>query len=368
MHTEAIIGLDSAWTNKVPGAICAVTSIGGQLISFEPPRLVRFDEAAEFIESTSSSVDLSLVALDQPSLVPNATSIRPVERVAGSIVNGLGGGVQPANRNKASMFGSDAPIWGFLDRISARENPDLSRQADRGLFLMEVFPALALPTLVPEIWNRRKAAKYNPAARKTYSSDDWQLVANGIADLAAQSGLVPVADCATELARLPKPNKADQDKLDALICLMVGWVWQHHGRESSAVIGDPVSGYMVTPASHAVKDVLTRSAMKKGVPIDVPWDHDAERVVFPDAVKAAPARTPKKPSPRPKQRATLAPNQQDKKACPECGRSFKGTGWGGIDAHWRSHHEDIMPYDRAWPIIRRGGRPSEEMPPPFTPR
>jgi len=25
--------------------------------------------------------------------------------------------------------------------------------------------------------------------------------------------------------------------------------------------------------------------------------------------------------------------------CPECGHSFRGLGWGGIDAHWRAHHE-----------------------------
>ena len=48
-----------------------------------------------------------------------------------------------------------------------------------------------------------------------------------------------------------------------------------------------------------------------------------------------------------------------KKVCPECGHEFQGNGWDGIDAHWRAHHEkNIMPYSEAWPIIKRGGRPS----------
>lgn len=34
------------------------------------------------------------------------------------------------------------------------------------------------------------------------------------------------------------------------------------------------------------------------------------------------------------------------KVCPECDHVFKGNGWGGIDAHWRSKHEDIMPYEK----------------------
>ena len=41
-----------------------------------------------------------------------------------------------------------------------------------------------------------------------------------------------------------------------------------------------------------------------------------------------------------------------KKTCPECGHVFKGNGWDGIDAHWRSKHEEAMAYEQAWPLIR----------------
>ncbi len=46
--------------------------------------------------------------------------------------------------------------------------------------------------------------------------------------------------------------------------------------------------------------------------------------------------------------------QAEKKVCPECGHVFKGNGWDGIDAHWRSKHEEIMPYESAWPLLREG--------------
>ena len=46
------------------------------------------------------------------------------------------------------------------------------------------------------------------------------------------------------------------------------------------------------------------------------------------------------------------------KACPECGHAFRGGTWGGIDAHWKALHNDIMPYEDAWPIIKVGGKPS----------
>jgi hypothetical protein len=49
------------------------------------------------------------------------------------------------------------------------------------------------------------------------------------------------------------------------------------------------------------------------------------------------------------------------KACPECGHAFRGGTWGGIDAHWKALHDEIMPYKNAWPIIRAGGKPSSKV-------
>jgi len=34
--------------------------------------------------------------------------------------------------------------------------------------------------------------------------------------------------------------------------------------------------------------------------------------------------------------------------CPVCGHVFQGNGWDGIDAHWRAHHEEVMPYEQFW--------------------
>ena len=46
-----------------------------------------------------------------------------------------------------------------------------------------------------------------------------------------------------------------------------------------------------------------------------------------------------------------------RKVCPECRHIFKGNGWDGIDAHWKSKHEAIMPYEDAWPLLKAGRYP-----------
>jgi hypothetical protein len=54
------------------------------------------------------------------------------------------------------MFGDDAPIWRFLKRLGAMEDPELSRTAQSGLFMIEVFPALALAAFEAQFSGRMK--------------------------------------------------------------------------------------------------------------------------------------------------------------------------------------------------------------------
>ena len=48
--------------------------------------------------------------------------------------------------------------------------------------------------------------------------------------------------------------------------------------------------------------------------------------------------------------------EQEAKQCPECLQVFRNehNAWTGIDAHWKSKHDHIMPYNEAWPFIKSG--------------
>jgi predicted RNase H-like nuclease len=182
-RTDTYIGFDSAWTDnrKAPGAICAVKIKHSRLVQFFAPRLATFDEALAFIRKVSSENGVTLVALDQPTVVPNLTGTRPVERVAASVVSWLGGGVQPSNRGKLGMFCDASPIWHFLKTLRAVQDPEKARQAVNGLYLIEVFPALALASLSTGFFGRSAAPKYNPGNKKKFRLDDWVRVAEAAA-------------------------------------------------------------------------------------------------------------------------------------------------------------------------------------------
>jgi hypothetical protein len=46
--------------------------------------------------------------------------------------------------------------------------------------------------------------------------------------------------------------------------------------------------------------------------------------------------------------------ENSKRQCPECGHEFQGSGFGGLDAHWRARHSNIMPYEDARRLIKMG--------------
>ena len=227
-----------------------------------------FDQALAFIEAERQGYRLCLVALDQPSIVPNTTGSRPAERVAASVISFIGGGVQPANRAKAEMFGDAAPVWRFLDALGAVQDPMAVPEAEAGLFLIEVFPALALPGFEPAFATRLGAPKYNPANARKFRIADWQAVCATVTRVAAGLGLAPMALWAEAMAALETPKKADQDRLDAAICALIGLIWRDGGWPAT-MIGDLTAGFIVAPVSEPTRARLERAAQDRQVPIVV---------------------------------------------------------------------------------------------------
>ena len=266
-ESTVIIGFDSAWTDapQAPGAICAVAFDDGGKDRFHESRPVSFAGARDFIEELRKDFDVSLVAIDQPTVVPNATGSRPVDRVAASLVSFVGGGVQPANRGKIGMFCDDAPIWSFLSGLDAKQDPIEARTACDGLFLIEVFPALALPAFGNDFAKRHGAPKYNPKNRRKFRLDDWRAVAHIVQANAERFGVNGLADWACQIGALPQPRKSDQDMLDAALCALIGLAWRSGSVTSTAMLGDLDSGYMVTPISDATWPRLKRAAIQRNV-------------------------------------------------------------------------------------------------------
>jgi len=227
---------------------------------------VNFDEAIAFISDQRSKSSSCVIAIDQPTIVPNQTSTRPVDRVAASLMSFVGGGVQPANRSKMGMFDDEAPKWAFKKQLDAIEEPEESRIRATGVFLIEVFPALTLTALYPESCARLRCLKYNPVNIR-FCIEHWKIVIDTIARYADMAKLTKIKNWTLRLERNSRPTKADKDKLDSVLCVLIGYHWRLGPRADSILIGDTASGYMITPAHAAMRERLERAATKRGVAI-----------------------------------------------------------------------------------------------------
>jgi predicted RNase H-like nuclease len=269
-RTFSIVGFDSAWTDKpkAPGAIGIIRSNSEGRLSLVEPQLASFAQALQIIKDEAQDTDLCLVAIDQPTIVPNQSSLRPVDRIAGSLISWIGGGVQPANRSKIGMFDDNAPIWRFKDALGAVEDPEATRNASTGLYLMEVFPALALAGLNRTFCDRLKGPRYNPERRKTFQLAHWHNVVETIKGFGTLAAVEQIETWCNITRSLPFPKKADQDKLDALICSLVGLHWLVGQREQSMMIGDLETGYMIAPAIDGVHNRIAAKAKEMGVAVN----------------------------------------------------------------------------------------------------
>jgi predicted RNase H-like nuclease len=268
LPTTCIIGFDSAWTDqaKAPGAVCAVEIDGDGARRFDPPFLARFDKAAEFIEQKKAQFDKCLVCIDQPTIVPNLAGGRPVEKVAASIISFVGGGVQPASRSRTSMFGDDAPIWRFKKRLAASDDALTAVSATSGLFIAEVFPALALISFGPQFFRRKGAPKYNPINRSKFKIEDWQAVCNAVSKTARHHNIEAAATWSDE-ARSRTPAKADQDMIDSILCALIGMSWLFGQAEDTVMIGDQFTGFMLAPCSPEILARMKLAATQRNIPL-----------------------------------------------------------------------------------------------------
>jgi predicted RNase H-like nuclease len=296
LYEQAIFGFDSAWCGDKTGGICALLHDGKSWV-FVEPQMVSFEEAAQFI--VKHPARYQLIAIDQPLIVKvkneedftinyegKKTPCRPVEKVVDKLMYKLKSSVIPSNLSQECVsglqkFGEGSPLQNFLNQIQNHDkdkDPVNAQSASKGRYVIEVYPKLALTGWITEFYSDRRAPKYDPKGK--FDLDDWQLICNKLSEkceLNLSQNLNQVAcylnylKCLSEKA---KPTKADQDKLDSVICLLVGWQWRHSASlldtsasSKMAMIGDFETGYMITPVTKETAKVLKESPHAPESPI-----------------------------------------------------------------------------------------------------
>ena len=150
-----LVGFDSAWTETHSGGVVGlIYGTDGSYRDLGPPVIADFHKAKALILNWQSeqSPTATIVLLDQPTIVRNATGQRPVENLVCSSVSLRYGRMQPSNTTRSTMFGTEAPMWKFLRRFGGAADPMTPVTNTR---VFETYPVLAMIALCWTIGDQR---------------------------------------------------------------------------------------------------------------------------------------------------------------------------------------------------------------------
>jgi len=238
------VGIDLGWQSGGSGLCCLVqTARGLKLLGFD-----HCESRAEVLAQVDRLIPPgapALIAVDAPTLIPNATGMRECDRLAHRYFGKYDAGCYPANRGRP--FAAALLEFGLaLEARGFRHAPQILPQTP-GRYQIELFPH---PATI-HLFRLSKILKYKKgriADRRAALNKLRDLL---LATLPTLTLTLPLQ--ATDLPALPtggKALKAVEDQLDRLTCAYAGAHWWWWGLARNWVLGDAEGGYIVVPAPY----------------------------------------------------------------------------------------------------------------------
>lgn len=240
------LGVDLGWTSQ-PSGLCCLELHEKTLKLISLQRSATIPDVLAWVDAWVSPEESAMIAVDAPTLIPNATGMRSPDRLAHQYFGRYHAGCYPANlglpfAQRTIAFGLSLEERGFAHA------PELQPQ-QTGRFQIEVFPH---PAMV-HLFQLERILKYK---KGTVAQRHVELVRLRHYILEILPALTPAllltgADGSPLLPEVPTQGttmKALEDQLDSLICAYVAAHWWYWGLERNWVLGDRTSGYIIVPA------------------------------------------------------------------------------------------------------------------------
>jgi predicted RNase H-like nuclease len=235
------IGIDLGWKSQ-PSGLCCLEFIDGQLQLLDIDRKDAIADILAWIDQRVQQDEPAIIAVDAPTLIPNATGSRLPDKLTHKYFGKYHAGCYPANQNlpfaeRTINFGLELESRGFVHA------PTIDPQKF-GRYQIEVFPHPAIVNL----FSLERILKYKKGRINERRLELIKLY-NYILDI-LPSLEPPLRLCGSLLLEIPTTGvalKATEDKLDSLICAYVAAYWWYWGEQRNLVLGDRTTGYIVIP-------------------------------------------------------------------------------------------------------------------------
>lgn len=237
------LGVDFGWTSGASG-LCCLEWRDGKLHLLDLQRIMELDDVLAWVDAWAPVPEPALVAVDAPTLIPNATGMRLPDRLAHKHFGKYHAGCYPANLGSA--FASRTVGFGLsLEARRFRHAPTITAQ-QVGRYQIESFPHPAIVHLfgLDRILKYKKGLlaerRAELAKLRHYICDRLPLLEPSL-DVAQSKQSIP------EIPASGIALKAVEDQLDSIICAYIGAHWWYWGLAQNLVLGDWAAGYIVVP-------------------------------------------------------------------------------------------------------------------------
>ncbi len=246
-----------------PSGLCCLQFTDGQLQLLDLDREDAIVDILAWIDQRIHQHEPAIIAVDAPTLIPNATGSRLPDKLTHKYFGKYHAGCYPANQNlpfaeRTINFGLELEARGFAHA------PTIDPQK-LGRYQIEVFPHPAIVNL----FNLERILKYKKGRineRRLELIKLYNFILDTLPSLSPSLRLPsgsPVACggkssrsagslrlCGSFPAEIPTTGtalKATEDKLDSLICAYVAAYWWYWGEQRNLVLGDRTTGYIIIP-------------------------------------------------------------------------------------------------------------------------
>lgn len=235
------IGIDFGWRSQ-PSGLCCLEWQDQKLQLVDSDRKEAIADIFTWIDTKVDPDAPAIVAVDAPTIIPNATGTRLPDKLTHKYFGKYHAGCYPANQSLAFAqrtinFGLELEARGFVHA------PQIEPQK-LGRYQIEVFPH---PAIV-HLFNLNRILKYK---KGRLSDRRLELIKLHQHILTTLPTLFPsLCLCGSFPQEIPSTTaalKALEDKLDSLICAYVAAYWWYWGTERNLVLGDRTTGYIVVP-------------------------------------------------------------------------------------------------------------------------
>ena len=237
------LGIDLGWRSGASGS-CCLQQKSDRLQILDLDRIEAIADILAWIDKFAPQNTNAIIAVDAPTIIPNATGMRLPDKLAHKYFGRYHAGCYPANLNRPFAertveFGKSLENKGFVHA------PTIKPQK-LGRYQIEVYPHPAIVNL----FKLDRILKYKKGKLADRKEELLKLHRYIIEVLPT---LQPALEINQLIAKSPAIKnmaslKEFEDKLDSLICAYVAANWWYWGEEKNLVMGDRSTGYIVVPS------------------------------------------------------------------------------------------------------------------------